>query len=161
MITLIENNNVPLSLVEAIYTPNQEYFDDYTSNMGMEDNTQVLDALKWKLVEDKGYGVKKVLSIEEDGTVVGLFELLLDGSTAHSSINFSLVPLADFAEPLHTYLQSVEATKLIAWSKPATADETALLNRLNKPDLYSFVDDVFSTFADGEDQHHFITLDLL
>lgn len=161
MITLNQINNVPESLVEAIYNPNQSYFDEYTSNMGMEDNTEVLNALKWKLIEDAGHGVEKVLSIEEDGVIVGLFELILDGSTAHSSINFSLTPLEAFAQQLHTYLQSVGVNKLIAWAKPETDDDVALLNALNRSDLYSVVSNSTSTFGESETLHSFITLDLL
>ncbi len=161
MITLVENNDVTESLIESIYIPNQEYFDEYTSNMGMEDNTQVLAAIKWKLIEDHGHGVEKVLSIIDDGEVVGLLEGIIDDSTVHTSINFSLVPLADFAEPLHTYLKSVGVTKIIAWAKPDTEDQTALLNGLNRADLYSLVTHDNSTFADGGITHSFITLNLL
>jgi len=162
MINLYENNNVTGDLVESIYTPNQAYFDEYTSNMGMEDNSKVLDALKWKLTEDQGHGVKKVLSLEEeDGDGEGLLELLIDGAKAFSSINFSLIPFEDFAEPLHTYLQSVGVNKLIAWAKPETTDDVALLNALNRPDLYSVVSSSASTFGGNSDLHNSITLDLL
>jgi len=164
MITLIENNNVTAELVESIYTPNQTYFDEYTSNMGMADNTQVLDALKWKLTEDQGHGIEKVLSILDDGVIVGLVEGLVDGSTIHTSINFSRIPFADFAEQLHTYLQSINVDKIIAWAKPDTADDTALKNALNRPELYTVVASTISSFVNDEDaiiDHSSITLNLI
>ena len=164
MITLIENNNVTGELVESIYTPNQAYFDDYTSNMGMEDNSQVLDALKWKLTEDQGHGIEKVLSILDDGVVVGLIEGLIDGSTIHTSINFSRIPFADYAEQFHTYLQSMNVNKIIAWAKPDTVDDIALKNALNKPELYTVVTSELSTFPISEDniiEHSLITLNLI
>ena len=164
MITLIENNNVTGELVESIYTPNQAYFDDYTSNMGMEDNSQVLDALKWKLTEDQGHGIEKVLSILDDGVVVGLIEGLIDGSTIHTSINFSRIPFADYAEQFHTYLQSINVNKIIAWAKPDTVDDIALKNALNKPELYTVVTSELSTFPISEDniiEHSLITLNLI
>lgn len=164
MITLIENNNVTAELVESIYIPNQAYFDEYTSNMGMADNTQVLDALKWKLTEDQGHGIEKVLSILDDGVIVGLIEGLVDGSTIHTSINFSRIPFADFAEQFHTYLQSINVNKMIAWAKPDTADDIALKNSLNKPELYTVVTSLVSTFTEAEDdviEHSLVTLNLL
>ena len=164
MITLIENNNVTGELVESIYTPNQAYFDDYTSNMGMEDNSQVLDALKWKLTEDQGHGIEKVLSILDDGVVVGLIEGLIDGSTIHTSINFSRIPFADYAEQFHTYLQSINVNKIIAWAKPDTVDDIALKNALNKPELYTVVTSELSTFPISEDniiEHSLITLNVI
>tara|TARA_B110000902_G_scaffold243200_1_gene295243 strand:- start:568 stop:1062 length:495 start_codon:yes stop_codon:yes gene_type:complete len=164
MITLIENNNVTGELVESIYTPNQAYFDDYTSNMGMEDNSQVLDALKWKLTEDQGHGIEKVLSILDDGVIVGLIEGLIDGSTIHTSINFSRIPFADYAEQFHTYLQSININKIIAWAKPDTVDDIALKNALNKPELYTVVTSELSTFPISEDniiEHSLITLNLI
>ena len=164
MITLIENNNVTGELVESIYTPNQAYFDDYTSNMGMEDNSQVLDALKWKLTEDQGHGIEKVLSILDDGVIVGLIEGLIDGSTIHTSINFSRISFADYAEQFHTYLQSVNVNKIIAWAKPDTVDDIALKNALNKPELYTVVTSELSTFPISEDniiEHSLITLNLI
>lgn len=164
MITLIENNNVTAELVESIYTPNQAYFDEYTSNMGMADNTQVLDALKWKLTEDQGHGIEKVLSILDDGVIVGLIEGLVDGSTIHTSINFSRIPFADFAEQFHTYLQSINVDKIIAWAKPDTADDIALKNSLNKPELYTVVTSLVSTFTEAEDdviEHSLVTLNVI
>ena len=164
MITLIENNNVTGELVESIYTPNQAYFDDYTSNMGREDNSQVLDALKWKLTEDQGHGIEKVLSILDDGVIVGLIEGLIDGSTIHTSINFSRIPFADYAEQFHTYLQSININKIIAWAKPDTVDDVALKNALNKPELYTVVTSELSAFPISEDniiEHSLITLNLI
>ena len=164
MITLIENNNVTAELVESIYTPNQAYFDDYTSNMGMEDNSQVLDALKWKLTEDQGHGIEKVLSILDDGVIVGLIEGLIDGSTIHTSINFSRIPFADYAEQFQAYLQSVNVNKIIAWAKPDTPDDIALKNALNKPELYTVVTSELSAFPISEDniiEHSLITLNLI
>ena len=164
MITLIENNNVTAELVESIYTPNQAYFDEYTSNMGMEDNTQVLDALKWKLTEDQGHGIEKVLSILDDGVIVGLIEGLIDGSTIHTSINFSRIPFADYAEQFHTYIQSINVNKIIAWAKPDTVDDIALKNALNKPDLYAVESSIISTFPRSEDDiinHSLITLNVI
>lgn len=161
MITLSENNNVTASLVESIYNPNKEYFDNITSNMGMEDDTEVLNALKWKFTEDQGHGLEKVLNIKNDGAIVGLVEGLVDGSTIHTSLNFSLIPFADFAVPLHTYLQSIGVTKMIAWAKPSSTDEAALFNALNQPTLYNVVTSSTSTFADNPIEHSFITLDLL
>lgn len=161
MITLTENNNVTDSLVASIYNPNSEYFDDITSNMGMEDNTEVLDALKWKFTESQGHGVEKVLSIEENDAVVGLLECIIDESTAHSSINLSLTPFKDFAIPLHTYLKSLGVNKLIAWAKPSTSDEADLLNALDQPSLYEVIDSNTSVFMDNPVEHSFITLNLL
>ena len=118
--------------------------------------------MKWKLTEDQGHGVKKVLSLEEeDGDGEGLLELLIDDAKAFSSINFSLIPFEDFAEPLHTYLQSVGVNELIAWAKPETDDNVALLNALNRPDLYSVVSSSCSTFGENPALHNSITLDLL
>ena len=161
MITLAENNNVTESLVESIYTPNSTYFDNLTSNMGMENNSEVLDALKWKFTQDQGHGTKKVLSILENDVTVGLIEGLVEGSVAHTSINLSLKPFKDFAAPLHTYLKSIGVNKLIAWAKPSSTDEADLLNALDQSSLYEVVDNQTSTFLDSDIEHSFITLDLL
>lgn len=73
-------------------------------------------------------------------------------------------PFADYAEQFHTYLQSININKIIAWAKPDTVDDVALRNALNKPELYTVVASELSAFPISEDniiEHSLITLNLI